>query len=83
MTIREMITAITDGVITDRLVNALVEFMWDYDPYGIMDYYGHIDDDGVREQLANEVRFCLDEEETVLLDNLNDALGNPAFRENY
>ena len=83
MTIPEMITAVKENEITDELVNALVEFMWDFDPYGIMDAYGHIDDDGVRGQLIEEVRYCLGSDKEVILENLNYANVTAGFKENY
>lgn len=85
MTIPEMITEVKGGVITDELINALVEFMWDYDPYGILDEYGHLDDEGVREQLAEEVRYRLTEDVNLMLDDLEYAVENcgESFRENY
>ena len=70
MTNREMIKRIIDGDKSEELVNALVEFKWNYDPYGVMDAYGHIDDEGVREQMADEVRYLLDNDTVVLIDEI-------------
>lgn len=83
MTIPEMITAVEENNITDTLIDALVAFMWDYDPYGILDAYGHIDDDGVKEKVAEEVRFCLNNEQTDLLERLNDALECGTYKNEY
>ena len=67
---REMIKRILAGDKSEELVNALIEFKWNYDPYGVMDAYGHIDDEGVREQMADEVRFMLDQEPVILIDEI-------------
>ena len=67
---REMIKRILAGDKSEELVNALIEFKWNYDPYGVMDAYGHIDDEGVREQMADEVRFMLEQEVVTLIDEL-------------
>ena len=70
MTNREMIKRILDGDKSEELVNALVEFKWNYDPYGVMDAYGHIDDEGVREQMVDEVRYLLDQDPVTLIDEI-------------
>ena len=59
MTKEEMITSIKAGNITDELVDALVEYEWEVDTYEVMDNYGHIDDEGVREKMAEDVRYAL------------------------
>ena len=55
---------------SEELVNALIEFKCDYDPYGVMDAYGHIDDEGVREQMADEVNYLLDNEPAILIEEI-------------
>lgn len=70
MTSAEMIKRITDGDRSKELVNALIEFKWKYDPYGVMDAYGHIDDEGVREQMADEVNYLLDNEPALLIEEI-------------
>ena len=67
---REMIKRILAGDKSEELVNALIEFKWNYDPYGVMDAYGHIDDEGVREQMADEVRYMLNQEPVILIDEI-------------
>lgn len=59
MTPEEMITAISVGNTSDELINALVQLEWDYNAYEVIDNYGHIDDDGVREMLEEDVRAAL------------------------
>lgn len=59
MTKEEMITAIEAGNITEELVNAIVEFEWELDPYEVLNNYGHIDDEGVRERMAVDVWYAL------------------------
>ena len=59
MTKEEMVAAIEAGNITEELVNAIVEFEWELDPYEVLNNYGHIDDEGVREKMAEDVRYAL------------------------
>ena len=59
MTKEEMVAAIEAGNITEELVDALVEYEWDIDPYEVLNNYGHIDDEGVREKMAEDVRYAL------------------------
>ena len=85
MTIANMITTIEENNITEGLINALVEFMWDFDPYGILSEYGAIDDEGVREKVAEEVRYRLNEDANLMLNDLKyarDECGN-CFNKNY
>ena len=86
MTIAEMIQAVERYEITEQLINALVQFEWDFDPYGCMDEFGgHIDDEGVREQIADEIRFRLDECRQIILAELQYVQdeGGDVFREEY
>ena len=59
MTNAELALAVDTGNITDELLNALADFYWDFDPYGIMNDMGHIDDDGVRDELKQSIRYIL------------------------
>ena len=71
MTNIEMVEAIITNAITEELINNLVAFKWDYDPYGIMEAFGgHIDDEGVREQVVAEVVYLLENDREVLIDEL-------------
>lgn len=70
MTHEEMIKRINEGDRSEELVNALIDFKWDFDPYGVMDAYGHIDDEGVREQMADEVNYLLENEPALLIDEI-------------
>lgn len=67
MTLAEMIKRITAGDKSEELINALIEFKWETDPYGVMDAYGHIDDEGVREQMRDEVVYMLDNDPVTLV----------------
>ena len=70
MTNEELIRRILAGDRSEELINALIEFKWNFDPYGVMDAYGHIDDEGVREQMADEVNYLLDNEPAILVDEI-------------
>lgn len=71
MTNIEMVNAVRANNITEKLIDALVEFKWNYDPYGIMEAFGgHIDDEGVREQVIEEVKYLLENDREILIDEL-------------
>lgn len=67
MTKEEMIQAIKSGNITDELVEAMVDFTWDFDPYGVLDAWGHPDEPEVRDAMREDVRY-------TLTNSPNDAL---------
>jgi len=73
-TISDMLEKVRKDQISDRLLDALVEFCYDYDPYGIQDNYGLLDDEGVRDQIKEEVMYVLDSEKDILIDELEFAL---------
>jgi len=74
MTIPEMITAVEENNITDELIDALVAFMWDFDPYGIMNEFGGaIEDDGVRDKVVGEINYALENDVNILLNDLRYA----------
>lgn len=69
MTNAEMVNAIRNDNITEELINALIDFKWETDTYGFLNEYGHIDDEGVREQAREEVIYMLDNDrDTLILD---------------
>ena len=71
MTNAEMIKRINEGDESEEIINNLVAFKWDYDPYGIMEAFGgHIDDEGVREQVVAEVVYLLENDRKALIDEL-------------
>ena len=67
MTKEELIAAIKSGNITEELVDAFVDFEWDFDPYGVLDAWGHPDEPEVREAMRKDVRY-------TLINNPEDAL---------
>jgi hypothetical protein len=69
--IEELRDAIRTQVLTDDILEQLVNFMWEFDPYGILDHYGHIDDEGVKEQLLEEAQYRFENEPEVVLDELD------------
>lgn len=71
MTLNEMLTAVQTDNVSDELIDALTEFYWDFDPYGIMEEYGgHISDKGVRKAVADNVRYLLRNDKDTLLSDL-------------
>ena len=68
MTKEEMVAAIEAGNITEELVNAIVEFEWELDPYEVLNNYGHIDDEGVRERMAVDVWYALSHNPKDVID---------------
>ena len=67
MTVEEIIKRITAGDKSEELIQALIDFKWETDPYGVMDAYGHIDDEGVREQMRDEVVYMLENDTVTLI----------------
>ena len=72
MTKEEMVAAIEAGNITEELVNAIVEFEWDLDPYEVLNNYGHLDDEGVREKMAEDVRYALNHNPKDAIDYITE-----------
>lgn len=70
MTNAELIKAIDTGIITDELLENLADFYWDFDPYGIMDYMGSIEDPGVRDELKQSIRYTLENSPECIIEDL-------------
>lgn len=85
MTLIEMKTAIQENRITDGLINALVYFIWDFDPYGFLDEWGHPDDEGVKEAVIEEMRYQVENCTKELIEALDFAINenSDCFRANY
>lgn len=85
-TVSDMLEKVRKGDISDRLIDALVDFCYDFDPYGIQDNYGLIDDEGVRDQLRENVVYVLDNDRADLIEELEFALqpeNADSFKEYY
>lgn len=74
MTLTEMKTAIQENRITDRLLNALVYFTWDFDPYGFLNEWGHPDDEGVKEVVIEEMRYQVEHCKKEILETIDYAI---------
>lgn len=85
MTLTEIKTAVQEHNITDELINALVYFTWDFDPYGFLDEWGHPDDEGVKEAVAEEMRYQVEHCTKELIESLDFAINENSdyFRANY
>lgn len=85
MTLTEIKTAVQEHNITDELINALVLFSWDFDTYGFLNEYGAIDDEGVREAVAEEMRYQVEHCTEELIESLDFAINENSdyFRANY
>lgn len=85
-TVSDMLEKVRKDEISDRLLDALADFCYDFDPYGVMDNYGAIDDEGVRDKVKEEITYLLDSDRQELIDQLEFALqpeNKPSFREYY
>ena len=85
MTLTEMKTAIQEHNITDELINALVNFTWNFDPYGFLDEWGYLEDEGVKEAVAEEMRYQVEHCAGIIIENLDFAINenNEYFNKNY
>lgn len=85
MTLTEMKTAIQENRITDELINALVYFTWDFDPYGFLDEWGHPEDEGVKEAVVEEMRYQVENCRKDIIETIEYAIdeGGDYFRNNY
>ena len=72
MTEEEMIAAIEAGNITRKLVDALVDFEWENDPYGVLNEYGYIEDRGVRAKLRKDARLALETDPQAVIAYLRE-----------
>lgn len=68
----EMIEAIEAGRITPELKENLIRFYWGFDPYGIMEEYGHIDDPGTRDKVLRDINYLLNHDRKTILNDLED-----------
>lgn len=85
-TVSDMLEKVRNDQISDRLIDALVDFCYDFDPYGIQDNYGLIDDEGVRDQLRENVVYVLDNDRADLIEELEFALqpeNSDSFKKYY
>lgn len=85
MTITEIKTAIQEHNITDELLNALVYFTFDYDPYGFINEYGHPDDEGAKELAIEELKYQVEHCTKDILETIDYAINENSeyFRKNY
>ena len=85
MTLTEMRTAIQEHNLTDNLINALIYFTFDFDPYGFLNEWGYPDDEGVKEIVAEEMRYQVEHCTEEIIETLDFAINedNNYFRENY
>lgn len=74
MTYASMIKAIKAGSITENLENALIQFYWDFDPYGIMDNYGHLNDNGVKEALLSDILYMLHNDPNTIIEDIKSSM---------
>lgn len=85
-TVSDMLEKVRKDEISDRLLDALAEFCYDFDPYGVMDNYGAIDDEGVRDKIKEEITYLLDSDRQELINQLEFALepeNKPGFKQYY
>lgn len=66
----EMIAAIEAGKITRELKENLIDFYYDFDPYGIIEEYGHIDDPGTRDKVLRDINYLLNNDRKIILSDL-------------
>ena len=85
MILTEMKTAIQEHNITDELINALVYFNWDFDPYGFLDEWGHLDDEGVKEVVVEVMRYQVEHCTGELIEAIDFAINenNKKKKKNY
>ena len=70
MTNSELLQAIKNGRDDTEIVEAVTDFVYDFDTYGCWDAYGRIEEDGVRDQIREEAIFLLHEERDELISML-------------
>lgn len=59
MTNQEMAEAVQNNNITEELILNLVEFYFDFDPYGIRDEYGDLPEEEMRAKVREEIEYML------------------------
>lgn len=73
-TISDMLEKVRKGEISDTLLDALADFCYDFDPYGVQDEYGNIGDEDVRNQIKEDIIYLLDNDKQELINQLEFAL---------
>ena len=79
MTHEEMLTAVKSGENTPELIEALIDFEDDFDPYGVRDYFGDISKKTNRAKLRKEVKYVLKNDPRVYIEQLEEEI---LWREN-
>ena len=74
MTEEEMLEGIKSGNHTPELVEALIEFTDDFDPYGVREAFGDISKKTNRAKLRKEVKYCLKNDPSVLIEELEEQI---------
>lgn len=85
-TISDMLAKVRAGDVSDRLLDALADFCYDFDPYGVQDNYGRIEDEDVRNQVKGEITYLLENDKQELINQLEFALqpeNKPGFKDYY
>ena len=85
-TIADMLEKVRKDEISDRLLDALADFCYDFDPYGVQDAYGKIEDEDIRNQVKEDIVYLLDSDKQELISQLEFALdpeNKPNFKDYY
>ena len=73
MSKEELIKAVNAGEIDDKTLSELVSFMWDFDPYGIMNEYFGLSDDARQTAIEQEILYVVRTEPKILIEMLEAA----------
>ena len=72
MSVEEMIALIAARNFTAELVDALIDYEWESNTYDVLNEYGAIDDDGVRDRMAEDVRCALAKDPQGIIDYIKE-----------
>lgn len=74
MTHEEMLTAVKSGEHTSELIEALIDFEDEFDPYGVRDYFGDISKKTNRAKLRKEVKYVLKNDPQIYIEQLEEEI---------
>lgn len=72
MSKEELIKAVKLGQIEGKTLAELVSFMWDYDPYGIMEAYGDLSNEAKQTAIEQEILYVVRTEPHILVEMLEE-----------
>lgn len=68
--VRLLLEHIVNNTVTPEDIEDLISFYWDFDPYGILDAWGHIGTKKASSAVRKEIKYLLENDKKELIEVL-------------